>query len=451
MAIRPLKARDRGFASFEKYLIDHQHIGWIHKLSSSIFVLKKSQFTNIKTSHAYEIPEGMHVPDGTFVQVEIREKNPKHILDNNSIINCYLVSEIHKIRLIDLEIPKPYLYGNDFVHEYLCIKDEFRGGNEFVNRIASYWKNADADGLDWSLAVQLLSCPKWLYGVGGIGAVSTSFAGTRETPFKDIKSCIDQLMPRDFRSDNKFLKYNYIENKNNFQDVEIDRSSGKIPEVSYNYMNYFPQRDVPIQLPIFIENAEYRGRIKDEDPDITDYILTSLMISPPENVKMAKQIENTIIKVREKFCQDRDLSWSMDAYSPIKIALALCRMNLKEELDEDMLSKSMSKFSEVYEKYMDAEDFLLKINPGRETRVIPRARGPIKDPILSQETRILKIIIEISEDYGLEWVHISKIRAHKRFNQKWNDTLIYSLQILNNSGLVLMKNNYTEFRPIKSD
>jgi hypothetical protein len=448
MTIRP-STKDRGFASFEKYLIDHEHIGWIHKLSSNIFVLTKSPFANIETPHAYKLPEGMHVPDSTFVQVEIQKNKSRYICNGNSVIKCYAVSDIHNTRLIDLQIPKPYLYGNDFVHEYLCIKDEFHGENEFVNRIASYWKNADADGLDWSLAVQLLSCPKWLYGVGGIGTVSASLAGSGKTPFKDIKSCIDHLMPRNFRRKNKFLKYNYIEDRNNFQDVEMDRMSGKISEVSYNYLDYIPQKNVPIQLPIVIENSEYRGKIKDEDPDITDYILTSMLISPPENEMMIKQIENTVIKVHEKYYKNPDLALIMDAYSPIKIALSICRMNLKEKLDEDTLSKSLSKFSEIYDRSLDAIELLLSVNPGRETRVIPRAKGPINDPIHSQETRILKLIIEISEDYGLDWVHISRIRDHKRFNQKWNDTLMYSLQTLNNSGLVLMRNNYTEFKPIK--
>ena len=451
MAIRPLKNRSSGFASFEKYLIEHSNIGWIHKLSRNVFVLRKSPFTDIKTPHAYVMPDGMDAPNGSFVQVELNEKNAKHVFINNSVMSCYRVSEIHCIRLVDLEMPKPYLYNNDFVYNYLCIKDEFRGGNEFINRIASYWKNADADGLDLSLAIQLLSCPKWFYGIGGIGAVTASLAGSKKTPFRDIKSCVNQLLPRDFRANSKLLKYAFIENKNNFKNVEFNRLSRNSSEVSYNYLDYIPRGNVPIQLPVVIENAEFRGKIKDEDPDITEYILTSLMISPPENEMMIKQIENTMTRVREKLNSSQSPPGYVDIYSPIKIALAFCRMNLMEELDENTISRSLDHFSDLYEKYIDATDYLVKINPNRETRVIPRARGPIHDPIHSQETRIHRIILEISEEFGIEWVHISEIKNHIKFNKKWDDTLMDSLKILNNSGLILTKNNFNEFKSLKID
>jgi hypothetical protein len=88
-------------------------------------------------------------------------------------LRYYDVVNVTEMNPLDLDLGKPNLYNDRAIMRFLGLKDELKE-NAFIHRIGSYWKDADEDNLDWTLAVLLMSCPDGAWGEGGTGGESFS-------------------------------------------------------------------------------------------------------------------------------------------------------------------------------------------------------------------------------------------------------------------------------------
>jgi hypothetical protein len=194
------------------------------------------------------------------------------------------------------------------------------------------------DNLDFSLALQLLSCPEGLYGKGGIGTWSLAGIGTSRSPLMDLKKTINNLLPTEFLVGTNRYQYNFIEDTKTHRMVERNREKSNISEISYNYIWNLPAKsaNTPIQIPTYVYNSEFIPGTLKLDQDVLEYLLTALLIRPPIKDYMISKIEKTVREVNNKTRNDEDfVGLNIDSLSPPKVASAICRLDLRNNMDEE--------------------------------------------------------------------------------------------------------------------
>jgi len=161
------------FAPFERELIwEYEHRGWVHWMGRNKFILRKSPFSNHKSQFEYLTPPDICPSENEFIKLEVGKliiTNPRMIRRTTFLEFSAQYYEVMSYRLVSLKLPKPYLNPKGFLHH-----------------LTYNWKNAEDDHLDFSLALQLLSCPESLYGKGGIGSQSFCLLGIKK-PLTDFK------------------------------------------------------------------------------------------------------------------------------------------------------------------------------------------------------------------------------------------------------------------------
>jgi len=219
-------------------------------------------------------------------------------------------------------------------------------------------------------------------------------------------------------------------------------------ELSYNYLYFNPQTRelIPIQIPTVIQNAEYRKHTKYYDLDVLEYLLTALMIKPTFNENMINELKKGLIFVREKvnpyYAGDHV---PFDENALAKLANAMCRLYLEEKLTEEMFSGAKKIFLRVYHEFYDAKEYLLR---DETTWITSNVRVSYADMQLdANDTDVLKVIIMISREQGLDWVPFNEIRRSQRLINLNDIELRLSLQRLVDIGKIIQRMNYTEFRP----
>ncbi len=438
----------KGFAAFERELIKIRHVGWVRWISEREFVLKKSPYRdNLIENCSYLAPSDLHPPSNAFIEVEVDryERQYRNLIKDSAFVDYkdrYRVSNINYININKiLDIAKPYLNS-----------DEFR------YRITYNWDNADSDKLDWALPLQILSCAESVYGIGGIGTVTLSLAGSSRKPLKDLKSSIIQILPEEFiKGNNNKYFFGFIENKTTLLDIKKMRKERKITEISYNHLWKLPPDSAltPIQIATTLQNAEYKPRSKELDPDVLEYLLTALLINPPVEDRMISDIENDIKNIYKTIHPDRDYSsLPFDHFSTIKIANSFCRLELKDKLEDTAFSKARAIFRDLSHTFLEAKDDLIGTKTTRETWDIPNVEVSYLDKWRSStDTEVLRTISKISKQYGQEWVKISEILQYaKNKDLNLDDiTVRDSLSRLNNLGIIINLDNGTRYKIIKHD
>ncbi len=72
--------------------------------------------------------------------------------------------------------------------------------------------------------------------------------------------------------------------------------------------------------------------------DVLEYLLTALIIKPPIEDYMIPKIERTVKQVYERTYSDEDFAGlNLDCYSPLKVASAICRLDLRKRLMKILL------------------------------------------------------------------------------------------------------------------
>jgi len=440
-----IKNAYKGFAAFERELIKMRHIGWVRWISENEFVLMKSPFrSNLIENCSYIAPSDLHPASNEFVEVELdgHKRQYFNLISNSTFLNYKDKYHVSNIKTLDinnvLNIAKPYL-----------------SSEEFRYRVTNNWSHADADKLDWSLPLQIVSCAESVYGIGGIGTVSLSLAGSSKRPLKDIKSSIEQFMPGEFlRGNSDRYLFGFIENKNTLANIEKMRYAKKIREISYNHLWKIPSDSAltPIQIATTIQNAEFKPKSKEQDPDVLEFLLTALLINPTVNDRMVLRIENEMRNVYNTIHPNEDYSaLPFDRYSTIKIANSFSRLELKGKLDDDIFDKSLSIFKDLTHIFLDAKEDLIETKLNRETWDVPNVEVSYLDKWRSAtDTNILRIIKKISEDQSMEWVSLSNIALYAENNLKIDEYAVKdSLIRLNNLGIIMNLDNGTKYKIIK--
>ena len=447
MVTRSLKSLYFGFAAIERQLLKMEHTGWVHyKQGNGELILLKSPYR--ATSHdekaKYAVPLDLRPAENDLVTLEV--EGPMRQLKGRMGDSCFcnfkdwykVVGVIkHDINQI-ADIQKPYLNADDFRY-----------------RLSMKWKNAALDHLDFSLALQLLSCPEGIQGKGGIGTWSLAGIGSNRTPLRDLQKTIKQLLPTEFLNGNNRYQYAFINDKKTHQIVKRNRKDSSISEISYNHLWRLPplSLETPINIPTYIYNSEYIPGPQELDQDALEYLLTALIIKPSIDDQMISKIERTVKQVYEKTYSDEDFAGlNMDCYSPLKIASAICRLDLKNKIDEDSFDRYGAIFNEIMYDFIEFKKDVVDSNPDRETWTVPNVEVSNQDNRLEYlDHQLLRIIRKVEEEQGKEWVSRMDIELHPTFDMKlrgdWK--VDDSLRRLNNIGKIIKSPHGLGYKRLK--
>ncbi len=442
-----LKNRTTGFASCESGLFNIP-AGYVKYLNRNTIKLRKSKYTEIYSPDAYRLPNDISPPDNAFVWVDT-EGSAKWDVSGIIPLRYYDAVKVAEINPLDLDLGKPNLYRDEAILRFLELKDEFKK-DVFINRIGSYWKDADKDNLDWTLAVLLVSCPEGSWGNGGTGGESFSEYGSTRQSLKDIKRFTDKILPIDLRTPTSNGSYEYynIDDKRTYSDVEHRRSMGSCHEISYNYLyNIGPNDIMPIQVAADIRDAKYKSKEATYDQDITDFIIHAQMIKPPIDDDLIKAIEKSVLRVNKLKGRNADIS-RIDSYAIGKLASALCRLNLYEKMNESRIAEAAKIFEDNYKQYIDLRK-RSEENPNRQSYNLDAAKVQgIRDRITAKDQKVFDIIKSAREELGIEWVPKIMIWERGEFMIGEAYDLMYSLQLLLDLGHIISRKNMNEFKNI---
>jgi carboxypeptidase C (cathepsin A) len=168
---------------------------------------------------------------------------------------------------------------------------------------------------------------------------------------------------------------------------------------------------------------------------------------------MISKIERTVKQVYEKTYSDEDFAGlNMDCYSPLKIASAICRLDLKNKIDEDSFDRYGAIFNEIMYDFIEFKKDVVDSNPDRETWTVPNVEVSNQDNRLEYlDHQLLRIIRKVEEEQGKEWVSRMDIELHPTFDMKlrgdWK--VDDSLRRLNNIGKIIKSPHGLGYKRLK--
>ena len=436
--MRQLVLRNRTvgpWAGFEREIISGSpHAGWVKFVGQRTFKLRKSPYKEPESKHSYILPDDIEVVDDELVELEVSQKyvRARSLVGGSTEAGEYdEYYVVEALKRLELRMPRPYLDSGDFLH-----------------RVSINWKDADKDGLDRALALQLLSCPESLMGPGGIGSQSFNLS-SKQRPLDQLKGSILRSLPREFSRPNKQYDFTFIESKDDLKALRRRVMQGKVREASYNYFKMVDPTAVPLpmQIPTVIYNAEYRSRTSEVDPDVIEYLLQALMIRPVVPESAVAEIERSIAAVLEEvepaYAQ---ISVPFDQDAIAKIAMAICRMEYKRNIDDTSFSKGKEWFTEMYRQFSDLR--LNYIRSGDEARLSPWAQTSYSyGNLTNNDIRVLAEINRGVLGQGLDYVSFTGL-CNTLAGKLTGDDVRTSLNALNLYGHIIGRENSTLFRPV---
>ena len=136
-------------------------------------------------------------------------------LSENELVTLHVERQIQEIKgrindtcyvryksgynVVDVTRPSP--------NEIAPMERPYLNADEFLYRMNWYWKNAAECHLDFTLALQLLSCQEGSYGRGGIGTQPLAGVATTAKPINDLKTTVSRLLPAEFLRPRDKLQY----------------------------------------------------------------------------------------------------------------------------------------------------------------------------------------------------------------------------------------------------
>lgn len=129
------------------------------------------------------------------------------------------------------------------------------------------------------------------------------------------------MLPIDFTSSNNLYEYHFIDQKHVYSAVGRRRMMASKSEISYNYLFHLPPglNGIPIQIPTIIRNAEFKGKKAPFDPDIIEYIIYAILLTPPVDNSLVSEIERSVRQVNKKRKSNIVKSSSIDSYAIAKL------------------------------------------------------------------------------------------------------------------------------------
>ena len=178
-----------------------------------------------------------------------------------------------------------------------------------------------------------------------------------------------------------------------------------------------------------------------------EFLLHALMINPPIREEIYRKIDGSIKKVYEEIHPENDGTYApFDTYSLVKVANGFCRLNLIEELSENVFEASTYKFERLYKEFLESKEDFKKIG-GERTWAVPASHvSYLEAKLTSKDMKIYRIIRKISEEEGKQYVTFDDIMNNKEYELKRKDIVFKNLEKLVNVGYITFHKGWNEFR-----
>jgi hypothetical protein len=423
------------WSNYECYLLkdENTHVGWMKWTSNKTFRLHKNPLTKHPESpYIYLLPEGVNIPTHEgLIRVTPERIIPEISLLKGKVYGSYskkfVIVDSYQPVAFD-ELPKPYL-----------------SKDEFLYRITYDWKGDVQKQFSKEIAINMLSCPKSDYGIGGIGAQSLCpYGGKRE--LNHLNSSIKNLLPNDFLGRNKKYMYKPIKKIRDLRLANADIKTGASEEISYNYL-YTPSPQsqsylVPTQMPLILPEVIYNPDKWGVDRDVLDYQMSALLLNPFIEQSTYQNLISIITKTAQDMLRISNIQAPLDNTGVLRLAKAWCRLEYKQSINEDDFSRMKNDLQGIFKEYFDMSEDTKEI--GR-TYHIPLTRTMGANRMSINANKILKHMKRIARNQGYKKLTKDIIRNGIPVKEITNYDLDEGLLELVNAGYLLMYKNYTEF------
>ncbi|HEY3420544.1 MAG TPA: hypothetical protein VGK23_08330 [Methanomassiliicoccales archaeon] len=435
-----LNSRSLGseFAGFERELMrPDRHAGWVKFIAEGVIRLRRSPFSEHYSDSYYYVPEDIHLHEGELVDLNVGPLRWAGIkIEDGSVFPSFKASyrDVRSYEKGVLRLPRPRIDAKDF--QYF---------------LTEQWRNAEYDDLGKSLALQLLSCPSDVYGNGGIGAQSICLS-TKKGPLLDLKSTIRNNLPVEFTGKSDRYRFDVIEREEQTGELQENLGQTSARETSFNFLTVMnPIADpLPVQVPTTIINAHKVGVEKEQNLDVLEYLLYSLMLHPVIKRSSVNEIEAGMRLVKEQVEPESvELDLPIDRYAITKLAMALCRLEGREEIDDSSFSKSRDVFFDLYREFLDTKKD--QFGPGKSSFGRKGVRSQVSGQLDANDLILLSYVRKISRQQGKEYVTVQDLKDELGKKRYQRFDLDRSLERLNVFGRVLRSENMSAFKPIDLD
>jgi hypothetical protein len=266
----------------------------------------------------------------------------------------------------------------------------------------------------------------------------------------DLRTTIRRLVPRDFflpRGDHEF---DILEQLSQAERLEQRRLLGAVDEASYNYLKFVdPSRDVPpIQIPTILHNAAYRVISPYRDADVQEYILDAWMVQPVVEESAISKMEKYLKLVRDVVEPEYiGQHLPFDRLAIAKVAMAVARLELRDRLDEPTLIRGRDAFLRLFKYFQDLRVDVFR--PGGPAWELPQVNVSFAEARMGPHDAEVRVIVaRLARERGEQWVGIVPILEAAREEEITPGQVEQSLHRLSDMGFVLVKDNWTRFRPL---
>jgi hypothetical protein len=425
------------WANFESFLLKNEHTGFIEWRGRNAFRLKKTPFSNHYSKFLYVVPDEIILPEQGLIRVKTGELYREIQLEKNSTLGNYTNQSyiVEGYELIDTNsLPKPSISKEEFL--YYMVEN---------------WQGPDNYPLfKKEVAYNILSCQKDFFGIGGVGVETFAPAGSSQT-MKLLKSSIGNLLPDEFKKKNELFEYNFITKEGEVEITNNRRNDPRSSEVSFNDMSRLSSKmniaNLGIQIPLILPDDVIYRSLDYYNPDVMDYQLRALLVKPTIEPALIEKFTDLAIQTSEYVDKNyTEETLLLDKLAHIKIACASCRLDLKNELTEDMLPKIKDEISEMFKEYADTYRDRM-ITGGVARWNIPMKPLSERHNLTIDANQVLRELLEVdkdNQDIGISWMTSKEIKKRPKLKFISDLTFQKALMELNNANLILQRKNYSE-------
>ncbi len=427
------------FAPFERDLMfvrKQDHIGWVVHISDKTFKLQLTPFFKQFKDYLYVTPDSkLMPPEKMCVEVKPFKIIREPVFNDKSLYGKYNnFCIVDGFKEFKINTQKPDIDHKDFLHH--CS----------VN-----WNNAEEDGLDMMLALQLVSCPNSFYGKGGLGSLASKLSKEgklSKTIVPQLSSTFNRIVPSDFQKENDLYFFNMVTTPPELNSIHQIRQHSPC-EVNYCRPclsiddAQLTSKAIPVQIPLLAKYAKYvKSDELIEHYLLLQYQLTALMHNPTfeENNMAFKKIETNILKIIE--ARNLDNIFEADANSINKLALAFSRLYLTSDVDNREIDDATDMF------FAHWTDWRLYINLSDEFDNFRSTARPsdIQYNLSHDHQRFLIELQKLQDEIKERWVDMKTLE--ERLDKKIRNIAYEIAMDLNNIGLIIQKDNFSKIRKV---
>ena len=423
-------------ADFERRVVSEKNVGWVKYLNKNkdyiFFRLQKTPYPSqfyLKNT-IFFCQASMNIPSDTLVELETsRVPSDTHYTTVNASQNMYQKREFYevlnyKLRSVDEFLPEKQIIDT----------------KDFMHRLTLNWQNAEHDYLDRAFVIQILSSPPRFFGNGGIGSQTLSTSGEGRTDTR-LRSSIYWYLPKEFTSTSNFHSLQFFGGKNKKSPDQASNWFDNSTEHSYNLLNFAWGKEVwmPSDVPTILYHAQYRPHKKYFDPEVNDYILTSIMYNPPLDEKTTNFLLQRQQRVNDTIQpQYSGIPIQHSTHALSRLALSICRLEHREKLTEREISIAERWLYDISNEAHDISAFFAKIPTIND-----------KPAITKIGLDVLRGIFRLRNEHSLTYVPRNMILrecAERKISEFQCDKVLSDLV---RSNFIILGNNGLEYMPLE--